>query len=383
MSDGYLLLARLVRCGRFVSQSDRAGNAPIRFGPVAWVTQMPLRIIHCANFDLGKDGALYNSTTARKLTNGFVRNGHFVYDLSYRDMARFETPFRSKKLGTGRMNKRLIRICRNVRPDWLCLGHAEVVRVETLRQLREEMPQMKVSLWWVDPVWDRRRLQYIIDRVPYLDAVFVTTGGDVLRTLKGDRNVVAFFPNAVDPSIERGRNFERADLDIDVVYCGRDDPGASERAKLLDQFRKRLDDVTIDINGSFGFPCVFGAAYEAKLLRAKMGLNLSRRADYTLYSSDRIAQIAGNGLLVLCQSAPEHTILFSEEEVVYFCEPDELAVKVMRLCKDDGSRRRIAKAGWCRAHASYNERRVAKFLTETVLGETYSEPYEWLRHVLR
>ena len=113
------------------------------------------------------------------------------------------------------------------------------------------------------------------------------------------------------------------------------------------------------------------------LARSKMGLNLSQ-ATVPLYSSARLAQIVGNGCLALVPRVPEMTNLFSEEEVAYCDSEAALPDTIVRYQKDDATRKRIAAAGWRRGHASYNERRVAKFITEAVAGEMFSENYEWL-----
>ena len=58
----------------------------------------PLKIVHCANFQLLRDGEIFY-TMDNKISNGLVRNGHFVYNFSYRDIAKESNIFKSKKLG--------------------------------------------------------------------------------------------------------------------------------------------------------------------------------------------------------------------------------------------------------------------------------------------
>ena len=47
----------------------------------------PLHILHCAMFSVNKYGANFYSGHTR-LSNGLIRNGHLVYNFSYRDVAR-------------------------------------------------------------------------------------------------------------------------------------------------------------------------------------------------------------------------------------------------------------------------------------------------------
>ena len=47
-----------------------------------------------------------------------------------------------------------------------------------------------------------------------------------------------------------------------------------------------------------------------------MGLNLSRGAPIKYYSSDRITQIIGNGLLTLIDEKTQYKDFFNEKEMV-------------------------------------------------------------------
>jgi hypothetical protein len=49
----------------------------------------------------------------------------------------------------------------------------------------------------------------------------------------------------------------------------------------------------------------------------------------------------------------------------------------LRYRRDDSARRRVAEAGWRKAHAEYNERRVAAFIEETLFRRGPSHAYAW------
>lgn len=72
-----------------------------------------MRILHVVNFNLGKYGAdLY--APDRKISAGLTRNGHFVYDFSYRDVCRNASIFRTIRFGAGQVNNKLVRACGNL-----------------------------------------------------------------------------------------------------------------------------------------------------------------------------------------------------------------------------------------------------------------------------
>ena len=342
----------------------------------------PLRIVLVASFAYDKYGQRFNVSADSKIATGLIRCGHAVVPFSYRDVARYEAPLRSKLFGARRMNARLLEMCGHVEPDLVLFGHSEIVRPETLAAIRERLPRVKMALWYQDPLWATEKLGHIHDRLPYLDAVFLSTGGEYRHSFKTADNVVAFFPSPVDAAIERHRGFARTDLPIDLLFCGRVSKDATDRAGFMEQLRQRLAGLRFDANGVFGNPLVFGAGYDKKLATSAMGLNYSRRNDCPLYSSDRLWQLTGNGLLTLTPRVPGMDRLFTEDEVVYFDSIDDLVESAHRYHRDDAARRRVAEAGWKRAQRSFDTRRVATYLIETIYRMPFSEPYEWADQTL-
>jgi len=336
----------------------------------------PLRIVHVANFAEEQDGRAFYSVD-RKLSLGLIRLGHFVYDFSYRHMARYDAPFRSKRLGRSRLQKRLTDLIDQVRPDLLLLGHSELVENATLRGLRDRYPGMRIAMWYVDWLEEAHKRSNVRDRLTVADAVFCTTGGEALRAVAGDSDNLHFLPNPVDSSIERGRNDQRDTFRWDLVYCGRDykDP---VRRKALTDLQSSLGEDRLCLRGCLDRPTVSGAEYLDLLTQARCGLNYSRRNDIPFYTSDRLVQLAGNGLLTFSPRVPGLDRIFSEEEVVYFDDMDDLIEKFHYFRKNDDQRRRIARQGRERAHRDYNSSRVAKYIIDVTLGDEGHPKCDWL-----
>lgn len=114
-----------------------------------------------------------------------------------------------------------------------------------------------------------------------------------------------------------------------------------------------------------------------------MGLNYSRLNDVCLYSSDRVAQLTGNGLLTLSPRIPGFDILFREHELAYFATTEELIEKVRYYAAHPEEAATVARAGWQRAHEVCAAERVARFMEETIFGKPYSSDYEWRNEVYR
>ena len=325
-----------------------------------------MKIIHAANFSIGKAGAAYYSTD-RKLSNGLVRNGHFVYDFSYRDIARANNKFGSKQIGTGSMNRQLLETIYNIEPDMLLLGHSEIIWNETLLEIKKILPNIVISMWYVDPLFNSKRLTHIYDRLENIDNLYCTTGGELLFKFKREHNNVFYMPNPVDSSIENLKNDENNDFPIDLLFCGID-KGESERSQIINYLKEHLDNVDFGIYGSLGNPPIYGNKYIRALASSRMGLNISRRNNVYLYSSDRIAQLTGNGILTFTPDTPGMHELYTEDEVVYFSGQHELMEKIKYYKTHDDDRIRIARNGRLKSHDKFNCSVVASYIIDTSTG---------------
>lgn len=340
-----------------------------------------MKVLHIANFAYNSHGAsFYNSD--RKLSAGWVRNGHFVYEFSSRDMARMGTVFRSKHWGGGWMNREILRICEQVEPDLVLLGHAQLVKPETLAEIRRLYPNTAIALWYVDALFHYHKTGYMKAWAPYLDVIFATTGGELLRDLVPGPTVRAYFPNPVEASVESLRNFERRDFAREFIFCG-SVGGDPEREQYLNGLQQALAGIETRFYGMPGVPTVNGVSYYRALAEARMGLNYSRLNDVCLYSSDRVAQLTGNGLLTLSPRIPGFDILFREHELAYFATTEELIEKVRYYAAHPEEAATVARAGWQRAHEVCAAERVARFMEETIFGKPYSSDYEWRNEVYR
>jgi hypothetical protein len=166
-----------------------------------------LRVVHAANYQFAKDGSVFFNPDM-KMNQGLIQSGCFVYPFSINDRARMLSPTGSKTFGKGRANKALLRTCQNIAPDLLILGHAQYITRETLLAIRNEVPDIRIGLWYVDPLWVPEHIQHLHDRVDALDAIFTTTAGDLLKGLGRPGCPAAFIPNPVERSIELHRAFE-------------------------------------------------------------------------------------------------------------------------------------------------------------------------------
>jgi len=317
-----------------------------------------LRVIHCANFSESKFGQVFYSID-RKITNGLIRNGHFVYDFSYREIARNSTFLKRKKIGAKKMNEKLIDTINNIKPDLLLLGHSELVYTSTLKKVKESFPHIKIAMWWVDPF---DRISHINDRLPYLDAFFATTSPEYYKQFFTNKTNFLFMPNMCDDSIETLKAFENKKYDYDLLFIGRKDENRKDFInKLLD-----MTEIHFKIFGNDKQSLIFGQNFLNTIARSKMVLNYSRYNDIPLYSSDRAIQLLAQGSLVFSPRIPEFDTLFSEDEMIYFDDFDDLKTKLLFYKNNDEKRIEVSRKGWKKAHALYNSTSITEKMIEEI-----------------
>lgn len=341
-----------------------------------------MRILHVANFSTHKYGAdLY--ATDRKISAGLIRNGHFVYDFSYRDVCRSESFFRTTKLGTAKVNEKLLHACDTLVPHVLLLGHSELIEAATLEIVKQKYPEIKIALWYVDALFHREKTDHLYKRLGAIDVVFATTGGAYLQELRTDTTCSAFIPNMVDPAVESKKSFLRSSHDYDFIFCGRDS-NEPERQSFMEKLQQETSSyLRCEFRGCLAHPPVTGYDYLDFLGRSKMGLNISRRNDVPLYTSDRLIQLLGNGLLTFCPQVPGMQKIFADNELVYFETQDELLEKISWFHSHPEQCRKTAEKGWNRVHQSYGAQRITSYMIELLFDIPFTSDYEWKEEIYK
>ena len=353
----------------------------LAFGLIRLDLYVFMKILHIANFGFNKQGAHFYCTD-RKISAGLTQNGHFVYDFSFRDMARMGTIFKTKKLGANWANKEILKIVDNLEPELILIGHSDLMSPTVLKEIKLKYPKTKIAFWYVDPLYLEQKLGFIREFSPYLDAIFCTTGGEYLQKLKHPHLKVGYMPNIGHQNVERLVQFEQQEIKQSFIFCG-----VVYKEPHREQFLSDLADalkqaqVSFQYYGCFGHAGVYGKEYYKVLAQSKMGLNYSRRNDVTLYSSDRIVQLTGNGLLTFSPKIPGFNALYTDQEIVYFDDQFDLAQKITFYEQNPEQAKKVAQAGWQKTRTSFNAKRITNYMLEVTFGQEFSDIYEWQHEV--
>ena len=330
----------------------------------------PLRILHCNFLNEKRVGRYYYSNN-RRISNGLIKNGHFVYEFSYREMARSESLLGLRQFGVKKMNQKLLEAAENIQPHILLLGHAELIQTETLIEFKRRFPDTKLVMWWVD-VWhnmlahDRKTFE---ERMEHLDCLFITSDADFVKEqYEPARRAkkVCFMPNSSDSSMDIGRAYEASNYIHDVIFVGR---RTSDRGDVVSFLTTHLADVNLGLYGQNNKNMLLAHEYINVVSASRIGINYSRFIDMPQYTSNRMIQLAANGVLVMSPKTPRLDSLFSDDEVVYFDSLSDMKEKIRYYISHPDEGRKIAEAGHKRAHADHNNEKV----TAKMIADIYAD----------
>ena len=113
---------------------------------------------------------------------------------------------------------------------------------------------------------------------------------------------------------------------------------------------------------------VWGDEFKRNLLNSKVALNLSQGKPLKYYSSDRIAQLMGNGIATLIDKKTKLNKLFSESEAVFYNSRNDLNNKLIKMIKNNKIRNNLAKKGRLKYHKKYNSIIVADYIINKTFG---------------
>ena len=118
-----------------------------------------------------------------------------------------------------------------------------------------------------------------------------------------------------------------------------------DREVFLNKLIEKNKDIRFDIYGMRNIQPIWGSEFINKISNSNMGLNLSRGKPIKYYSSDRIAQLLGNGLLTFIDAKTQFNNFFNKDEVIFYNNLLDLSEKLNYYKENDELRRKIAKKG--------------------------------------
>ncbi|WP_075506719.1 glycosyltransferase [Candidatus Pelagibacter communis] len=336
-----------------------------------------LKIINLYNQGQKLNHRLFNISLGKKFTNGFVRNGHDVLEISDRDFLRNNKSF-SLIPNKSNFQKFLIETFKNYNPDIIFFGHTRNIEANTLEEFRAINKNLIMSQWNEDPImpslnYSKQNISNIKLYSNLVDHNFITTHPSVLK--KEINNNFHFFFVPVDKNIESFEVYKmRPKKDLfyamshGVNRATLKEGTEDERIIFLDKLVKKIPNIKYDFYGFSNKQPIWGNEFNNALINSKMGLNLSRGKPTKYYSSNRIASIMGNGLLTFIDEKVQMRDFFDKNEIVFYKNINDLADKIKFYSKNNKIRQKIARSGQKKYFKLFNETKVSKYFIDISLG---------------
>ena len=341
-----------------------------------------LKILHVTNFNERHDGRLFFNT-GRRINNGFIRLNHSVLEFSDRDIVSYYRRINDPS-GASKLNKKLFNTVYNYVPDIIVLGHADLIKKETLYKIKKSFPNIKICQWFLDRMdgpWQINKERFL-DKIDYTDSNFCTTSPDVLNLPKDKK--IKYIPNPVDESFERLNVFSNNNLINDVFFALSHGVhrGVLKKGKFdgRERFINKLIDITpnvkFDLYGINNIQPIWADSFYKVIEKSKMGLNLSQGKPIKYYSSDRITQLVGNGLLTFIDEKTQFGDFFKKDELIFYNSISELSEKIIKYSLDDKERIKVAIKGKYKYFKYFNSSLIAKYMIASTFGDKKTK-YLW------
>ena len=342
-----------------------------------------IKILNLYNQGQKLNHRLFNISLGKKFTNGFIRNGHDVLEISDRDFIKNNKTFNLIQDSRVNFQRYLIDTCKNYNPDLLFFGHSKNIDLDTIHELKNSNKNLIISQWNEDPVmagltYSKKNISNISTYAFFVDHNFITTDPSVIKKKINTDNFHFFFV-PVDKNIERFDVFNmspKKDLfyamshgvNRAVLKKGIED----NRVKFLDKLVKKISNIKYDFYGFANKQPIWGEDFNNALINSKMALNLSRGKPAKYYSSNRIASVVGNGLLTFIDKNVKMSDFFNNNEMIFYDNIDDLSDKIKFYSTNDKLRKKIAENGKKKYFKLFNESKISKFIVDVSLGNNTS-----------
>ena len=340
-----------------------------------------LKILHITNFNERHNGRLFYNT-GKRINNGLIRLGHSVLEFSDRDIVSYYRSLNDIK-GQKKLNFKLLEVISNYVPDLIILGHADLVKKETLEFIKKNYPHIKMSQWFLDRMDDKwvNNKKRFMDKFEIMDFNFCTSDPYSLNFSKNDR--VCFMPNPVDESFETLENYKNKYFNSDVFFAmshgvhrgvlkkGKFD----DREIFINNLIKKTPNIRFDLYGITNKQPIWADNYLLAISQSKIGLNLSQGNPTKYYSSDRFSQLIGNGLLVMVDQKTMMKNFFESDEIIEYKNINDLSEKIIKYNSDHKLRNKIARKGRAKYFKYFNSTLVAEFIINKTFGN--KKRYYW------
>ena len=136
-------------------------------------------------------------------------------------------------------------------------------------------------------------------------------------------------------------------------------------------------EMNFDIYGMNNIQPIWGDKFMKAISNSSMGINLSRGKPIKYYSSDRLAQLMGNGLLTFININTKLNEFLSNNDLVFYSNINDLSYKLNKFKKDKKEAKRIARNGREKYLKYFNSTIVSDYMLSKVFEYKSKNKFIW------
>ena len=339
------------------------------------------KVLHISNFDERSNYRLANINIANKISNGFIRNNVQVFNFSDR--------YFQAKNNFISMDKKILEIIKNIRPELLLLGHTNSVKLETLEIVKKVSPETKISFWYEDSI-NRLGPDYFQNKLfiekykNVTDEYFITTSPEKVQA-EIPRNKLNFLPIPCSEFSENFNLYKNKNFHYDVFYAVSHGVNRGvlkknkidERYKFIKDLTSKDNDISFNIFGFNNIQPIWGNDLINEISKCRFGLNLSRGTPVKHYSSNRIATLMGNGVPTIIDEKIHYQDFFTKNELITYKNIDDLISKIKFYKKNERARISLGYKGKSKYFKIFNNKIIADYIISRSLNIDSKNNYYW------
>lgn len=301
-----------------------------------------------------------NSGDSRQdgVVEAFEENGCTVKVFDY-----FENYLNSKN--PTKIRNDLIEIARDFQPDLIHLQiqHTTVIDGETIRKVREVVPNAVISNWTGDV---RNYIpQTYKDIARYSDYNLISSVGQIENFKKEIGKQILYWQIGYNPKLYTPTSYNSDSFDYDAIFIGHYNnkegyPGTSERVKACKLLRENFG-TRFALYGSGAWPreCKTKGSIDQRTVselykRSICSVSVSHYNDIENYFSDRLLMCMASGRPVVCYRFPKYEDYFVNMcDLVIANTIEEIPDKVRMLKNNKDLANYIGKSGAAKVFAEH------------------------------
>ena len=347
-----------------------------------------IKVLHVFNRAEKIGGRIYFISTGKKIENGLIRLGHDVEGISDRDILSYNRKINARQT----LNRIFLEKSLYYRPDLILLGHVNTIDDETFSKIKSVNKNTIFSQWYEDnltingPDFEKNYLN-LKTNFKYLDNFFISTHPDDV-SYKSKSIKYHFLPTPVDKNIEKLNIYNQNNFTHDVFFAmshgvnrGTIKSGKTdERETFIKQLIELNKNIKFDIYGFNDRNPVWSESFYSAISRSSMAVNLNRGKPKRYSSSNRIGSLIGNGLLTFIDYKKKFNHFFTNKEIVFYHNKNDLSEKINFYKRNDKLKRVVARNGQKKYFKLFNEMEVAKYIVNESMGVENFKPI-WSKYI--